>query len=332
MPFLRSIAPKSSLSDGPMAFPFSFPSFAALDTLELSPTVTFFVGENGSGKSTLLEGIAAAVGLPTVGSESVRDDATLAAQRALARRLRLVWDSARTRDSFFGPRTSSDSRSISRGCARSCRRGSPRSRSSTQAVPRGRAALRRGRRRASLAELEDRYGIDLDANSHGESFLRLFRSRFVPGGLYLLDEPEAPLSPQSQLGLIAMLKEMVTQDAQFIIATHSPMLLAFPNADVYSFDEQPPRCVPFEELEHVRLTRDFLNNPEASFGICNRRPVIAYVGISRRTFALDVAHAQPMARRDVAVQHPRRSNRTIHRYHRCADRRAAARIRSRADA
>jgi predicted ATPase len=85
----------------------------------------------------------------------------------------------------------------------------------------------------------------------------------VPGGLYLLDEPEAPLSPQSQLGLIAMLKDMVAQDAQFIIATHSPMLLAFPNATVYSFDERPPRRVPFEDLEHVRLTRDFLNNPEA---------------------------------------------------------------------
>ena len=111
--------------------------------------------------------------------------------------------------------------------------------------------------------LEHRYGVNLDANSHGESFLRLFRSRFVPGGLYLLDEPEAPLSPQSQLGLIAMLKDMVAQDAQFIIATHSPMLLAFPNATVYSFDERPPRRVPFEELEHVRLTRDFLNNPEA---------------------------------------------------------------------
>src|SRR5204862_7957881 len=82
----------------------------------------------------------------------------------------------------------------------------------------------------SLADMERRYGVDLDANSHGQSFLKLFQSRFVPGGLYLLDEPEAPLSPQSQLGLIAMLKDMLPQDAQFIIATHSPILLAFPNA------------------------------------------------------------------------------------------------------
>jgi predicted ATPase len=85
----------------------------------------------------------------------------------------------------------------------------------------------------------------------------------VPGGLYLLDEPEAPLSPQSQLGLIAMLKEMVAERSQFIIATHSPILLAFPDATIYSFDEQPARRVAFDDLEHVRLTRDFLNAPDA---------------------------------------------------------------------
>jgi len=116
---------------------------------------------------------------------------------------------------------------------------------------------------ASLAALERRYGVDLDANSHGESFLKLFRSRFVPGGLYLLDEPEAPLSPQSQLGLIAMLKDMVKEDSQFIIATHSPVLLAFPNATIYSFDQQPAGRVEHAHPEHVRLTRDFLNDPEA---------------------------------------------------------------------
>ena len=81
--------------------------------------------------------------------------------------------------------------------------------------------------------------MNLDANSHGQSFLRLFQSRFVPGGLYLLDEPEAPLSPQSQLGLIAMISEMVAQDAQFIVATHSPLLMAYPGATIVSFDHAP---------------------------------------------------------------------------------------------
>src|SRR5687767_2571412 len=100
MPFLRSVASKGSLHDSPAAFPFTVPVVRAFDRLELPTPVTFFVGENGSGKSTLLEGIAAAVGLPTVGSEAVRDDGTLAAQRALASKLRLSW-STRTHKGFF---------------------------------------------------------------------------------------------------------------------------------------------------------------------------------------------------------------------------------------
>ena len=122
--------------------------------------------------------------------------------------------------------------------------------------------LRLGPIHASLGEMERRYGLDLDANSHGQSFLQLFRSRFVPDGLYLLDEPEAPLSPQSQLALIAMLKDMVNDGSQFIIATHSPILLAFPGATIFSFDEPPVREVAFGDLAHVNLTRDFLADPE----------------------------------------------------------------------
>ena len=121
---------------------------------------------------------------------------------------------------------------------------------------------RQGPLASSLAAMERRYGADLDANSHGQSFLKLFQSRFVPGGLYLLDEPEAPLSPQSQLALLAMIGDMVGQDAQFIIATHSPMLLAFPDAQIYSFDTTPVEVVAYEQLDHVRITRDFLNAPQ----------------------------------------------------------------------
>src|SRR6185436_8286923 len=98
--------------------------------------------------------------------------------------------------------------------------------------------------RVSLAEMEQRYGVNLDENSHGQSFLRLFQSRFVPGGLYLLDEPEAPLSPQSQLALMVMIQDMIAEDAQFVIATNSPLLLAFPGATIYSFDSVPAAVVP----------------------------------------------------------------------------------------
>src|SRR5205085_8753336 len=122
--------------------------------------------------------------------------------------------------------------------------------------------LAQGAVRGQRRELARRYGEDADARSHGESFLNLFQSRFVPGGLYLLDEPEAPLSPQRQLALLSMLKEMVAEDAQFIIATHSPILMAFPNAALLNFDKYPVRQVAYDKLEHVALTKAFLNNPE----------------------------------------------------------------------
>jgi predicted ATPase len=114
-----------------------------------------------------------------------------------------------------------------------------------------------------LGELEQRYGEGLDAQSHGESFLSLFQTRFVPGGLYLLDEPEAPLSPLRQLTLISLLKQMITQEAQFIIATHSPLLMAFPGATIFSFDGHQIQPAVYDELEHVTLTRQFLNNPDS---------------------------------------------------------------------
>ena len=110
--------------------------------------------------------------------------------------------------------------------------------------------------------MEVHYGVDLDVNSHGESFLKLFQSRVVPGGLYLLDEPEAALSPQSQLAFLAMIKDSVDDGSQFLIATHSPILMAIPGATIFSFDQCPVGEVEFEDLEHVNLMRDFLARPE----------------------------------------------------------------------
>ena len=114
---------------------------------------------------------------------------------------------------------------------------------------------------SSLHGIESRYGENLDAHSHGESFLTLFQSRFVPKGLYILDEPEAPLSPLRQFSLMMLLKEMVENEAQFIIATHSPILMAFPGAEIYSCDGDCLHKVKYDELEHVNFTREFLNNP-----------------------------------------------------------------------
>ena len=114
-----------------------------------------------------------------------------------------------------------------------------------------------------IYEMKESKTDSLDHVSHGESFLQLFQSRFVPNGLYLLDEPEAPLSPLRQLSLIALIKQMITEDAQFIIATHSPILMAFPGAEILNFDEIPIQTIPYEELQHVEIMRGFLNNPNA---------------------------------------------------------------------
>ena len=123
-------------------------------------------------------------------------------------------------------------------------------------------ALKLGPLMGSLEDIKARYGEDFDAQSHGESFLSLFRNRFVTDGLYLMDEPEAALSPTSQLALLAMLQDMVRDAGQFVIATHSPILLALPGATIWSFDERPPRAIAYDEVEHVRVTRDFLRAPE----------------------------------------------------------------------
>lgn len=258
---LRSMAAKrgAAASD---RFPFSVPAVRSLDVLEFTTPVTFFVGENGSGKSTLLEGLAAAAGLPAVASMDLKRDATLAAQRELGDAFRLTWTHRTTRGFFL---RAEDFFGFTKSLAK-LRADMLAELDEVATSYEGRSAkareLREGPLRASLADMERRYGLDLDANSHGQSFLKLFRNRFVPGGLYLLDEPEAPLSPQSQLGLLAMMKEMVADEGQFIIATHSPILLAFPGATIYSFDEVPIGRVPYETLEHVVLTRDFLRDPE----------------------------------------------------------------------
>jgi predicted ATPase len=262
MPHLRSVALKGIPAGEPARFPFSVPVIRSLGTLELGDAVTLLVGENGSGKSTLLEGIAAAAGLPTVGSESMDRDETLAAQRRLGRALTLVWN-RRTRRGFFlrAEDFFGFAKALSKLRAEMLGRLEELDveYETRSEYAKGLAQLPL---RNSIAEMERRYGVNLDENSHGQSFLKLFQSRFVPGGLYLLDEPEAPLSPQSQLALIALIADMVRQDAQFIIATHSPILLGFPDAAIYSCDRAPIERVAFEDLDHVVVTRDFLNDRE----------------------------------------------------------------------
>ena len=244
-------------------FPFDLPALQGLEALELDVPVTILVGENGSGKSTLLEALAVASKAITAGTAEAHEDTTLEAASALAATLRLEWATRRHRgfylraEDFFGfaKRVARMRADLEAELARIDLEYADRSETAKGLAKMGVAH--------ELADLRRLYGEGLDAQSHGESFLRFFGARFQPGGLYLLDEPEAPLSPGRQLALLAMIREMVGQQAQVILATHSPILLALPGARILSFDHHPLREVAYEDLEHVTLTRSFLNDPEA---------------------------------------------------------------------
>ncbi len=262
MPLLSAVRLKDPPASARDAFPFGIPALRGLRTMALPGPVTFLVGENGSGKSTLLEALAIATRLPTVGGVDAASDHSLASQKLLAQRMAAVWSRRSHRgffmraEDFFGfVQRLGDLRVEMEARIEEVDR-----------EYRGRSELARtlakGPAAGSLAAMRSRYGEDLDANSHGESFLRLFRARFVPDGLYLLDEPEAALSPQSQLGFVAMMSDMVGQGAQFVIATHSPVLMAVPGATIYSFDASPLREVSYDELDAVRLLKDFMAAPE----------------------------------------------------------------------
>jgi len=256
---LRSIRLKPAAKKH-KGFPFNLPLLKTFESMEFRSPVTFFVGENGSGKSTLLEAIAAGAGLPTVGGEDLPTDQTLKHARALARQLTLSWKVRKGKGFFlraedffnFAKRLNKMQRELEDVAA------GFEEKFSGYALQ-----LAKGSVEGQKSDLIDKYGEDLNANSHGESFLKLFQARLVPGGLYLLDEPEAPLSPLSQLALLAIIKNMVGQDAQFIIATHSPILMASPHSSILSFDTYPIKEVAYEEVEHVSLTRAFLHHPES---------------------------------------------------------------------
>jgi predicted ATPase len=261
---LRTLTLDKSLAR-PFTFPFNVPVIKSLTTLEFSSQVTFLVGENGCGKSTLLESIAAAAGSITVGAESVETDRTLASVQALAKAFKLTWNK-RTRRGFF--MRSEDFFGFAKRIA-STREGLQQDLREAEEAYKDSSLTAQAYAKVpymgELAALRKYYGEGLDAQSHGESYLKLFQARFVPDGLYMLDEPEAPLSPMRQLAFLAILKSMVDQRAQFIIATHSPIIMAFPEATIMSFDGETIHPVPYNDLEHVVITRSFLNDPAAYF-------------------------------------------------------------------
>ncbi len=259
---LKSLRVDKTDAIWPTRYPFSIPAIASCDRIDFATPVTFFVGENGSGKSAFLEALACAIGSITAGSESVKTDKTLAPARDLALRLRLAWTKRTQKglflraEDFFGyiNRLSTMKAELEQDLKNVDEEYKTR----TEVAH----AYARMPYVAELSALKNRYGRGLEAYSHGESFLEFFQSRFIPNGLYLLDEPEAPLSPKRQLTFLSLMHRLLAQKAQFIIATHSPLIMAYPGAAIYRFDQSSIETVGYNELEHVWLTKSFLNNPE----------------------------------------------------------------------
>jgi predicted ATPase len=241
-------------------FPWSVPVVAQLEALEFRKPVTFFVGENGSGKSTVLEAIAAGLNAVAVGSADVKKDESLRAARELAAGFRFERRRHPRTTLFF---RAEDVFGFTRRMLRTMRDLSEIEEEFRRELPDGSYGqkLATAATRAQRHAIEDRYGRDPDARSHGEVFLSLLASRLTPGGLYLLDEPEAPLSPRGVLQLLALLQDRTARDCQFIVATHSPMLLALPDAEILVFEGGAIRATPYADVEHVHLMRSFLQDP-----------------------------------------------------------------------
>ena len=231
--FVRSVQLRPPDEREPRAgYPWSLPAVAALaDGLVLNDKVTYLIGENGTGKSTLLEAIAVAAGMNAEGGSSNFSFSTRASHSDLGQAIRLVRGARRPRTDFF-------LRAESLFTA---------------------ATYVEGLDGNPLAAYG---GVSLHEQSHGESFLSVILNRFGPNGLYLLDEPEAALSTQNCLTCLRRMHELVLEGSQFIVATHSPLVLAYPGATIYSCGPDGLDSVDYEDTEPVRLTRSFLDARE----------------------------------------------------------------------
>jgi len=215
----------------PTQYPFNVPAFSHGIDLTFRSKVTFLVGENGSGKSTLLEALAECCGFNPEGGSRDHHRETFAERSPLAQALRLSWRPKVT-DGFF---------------------------------MRAESFYNFASYIEQVSDMLRFGGKSLHEQSHGESFISLFANRFEQG-IYLLDEPEAALSPQRQLSFLKIIHDLAAPGhAQFLIATHSPILLSYPGAVLFSLDGEAIQEIDYRETKHYVITRDFLNSPERFF-------------------------------------------------------------------
>ena len=239
IPFLTAVELRRELVPSFEAYPFNLPAIRRLDRLPLHPSVTFLVGENGTGKSTLLEGIAVALGINPEGGSIQMHFSTKPTHSALGDAIGLHRTGRHMRDGWF-----------------------------LRAESLYNVATEIDRLNQESGGMLGSYGgKSLHQQSHGESFFALFRHRFGGGGVYLLDEPEAALSPMRQLGFLSMLHDLVRDGAQFIIATHSPMIITYPESWTYLLENERIELVPYAKTEHFRVAQSFLANPDRSLRV-----------------------------------------------------------------
>lgn len=235
-PFIESLAIDWDDIEDTRRYPFSIPALAGLvDELTFTSPVVFLVGANGSGKSTLLEALAVHQGLnPEGGSHNMMFETRAATVSSLHKHL-----------------------TVSRA-------GKPRTRFFLRAESYFNVATKlEDYFEGEAKELKRTYGGSPHDWSHGESFLNLMQNRFFPGGLFFLDEPEAALSVQGELTMLRMLGEQVEAGSQFFIATHSPLLTAFPGAQILTFSDQGVVACEWDAVESVALTKMFLADPNS---------------------------------------------------------------------
>jgi predicted ATPase len=257
MPFIKSF---SIDTDKQHPFPFNIPAVRFARQIELGPGVTIFVGDNGSGKSTLLESMAYYLGIPLIGGHIGSSSASFEAAKSLKPYVQMEWKRQTAKGFFFRAEDFGD---FINGVEKEKQKIAGDLRELRGKVRDSIIEEMSESMNYTLREMRKNYGENMQAFSHGEAYLKIIETRIRDKGIYLLDEPEAALSPLKQLSLIAFILDVLKEgNAQFIIATHSPILMGIPEAILYEIREEEMLRVEYKETDHYRITKRFLDDPE----------------------------------------------------------------------